>query len=69
MALTAQQMTRAFEYAGMELPDIGADLSVDEVRETYSASYPELLTATTEGPEIRGNRLVYSFKRAAGAKG
>lgn len=69
MALNAQQMTRSFAYSGMDLPDIGAGLSVDEVRETYSATYPELLTATVEGPEIQGNRLVYTFKRSAGAKG
>lgn len=63
------QLTRVFSYNGMELPDPGATLSVQDVRDVYSAAYPELNTAAIEGPETRNDRLVYTFRRAAGTKG
>ena len=45
------------------------ELSVDQVRDTYSAAYPEIATASLEGPEAVGNKLVYRFSRAIGSKG
>lgn len=63
------QLTRVFSYNGMELPDPGIKLSALEVRDIYSAAYPELNTAAVEGPETRNDRLVYTFRRAAGTKG
>jgi PRTRC genetic system protein C len=42
---------------------------VDQVRETYAAAYPEIVTASVEGPEAVGNKLVYRFSRAIGSKG
>jgi PRTRC genetic system protein C len=69
MAATINQLTRVFEYGGMELPDPGAGMTPSQVRDTFSAAYPELATAEVVGPETRGNKLVYSFRRQAGAKG
>jgi len=69
MAATIKQLTRVFEYSGMELADPGSTMSPDQVRDTYSAAYPELANAEVTGPETRGDKLVYTFKRAAGAKG
>lgn len=69
MALTATEVVRGFSFNGVDLPDPGQGLSVEEVREIYSATYPELTTASIEGPEMRGNRLVYKFQRAVGTKG
>ncbi|MBL4953434.1 PRTRC system protein C, partial [Neobacillus sp. YIM B02564] len=42
---------------------------VDEVRDIYSATFPELTNATVEGPEDKGDKLVYKFVKTAGAKG
>ena len=69
MALIASAAVRAFTFNGVELPDPGSTMSTDDVRDLYSATYPELTTATIEGPEVRGDRLVYTFRRAAGTKG
>ena len=69
MAVKATQATRAYSYNGIDLPDPGAHMSNEEVRELYSATYPELTTANLEGPEVRGDRLVYTFRRAVGTKG
>jgi PRTRC genetic system protein C len=64
-----EQMEREFTYNGVRLPDPGSQLSVDQVRETYAAAYPEIVTASVEGPEAVGNKLVYCFSRAIGSKG
>lgn len=69
MALNATQATRVFTYNGVELPDPGVGMSVEEVRELYSATFPELATATVTAPEARGNHLHYAFQRAVGTKG
>ena len=69
MALTATAATRCFNFNGVDLPDPAPTMTTEEVRDLYSATYPELTTATIEGPEVRGNRMVYSFRRAAGTKG
>lgn len=62
-------LTRSFSYAGVALPDPGPSMTVDQVRDLYTATYPELATATIEGPETRDGKLVYSFRRAVGTKG
>lgn len=69
MSLQVATLTRSFRYAGVTLPDPGSSLSPDSVRDLYTAHYPELATATVEGPEQQGGELVYTFKRAVGTKG
>lgn len=69
MALQAQALTRVFSYNGAELPCPGASLSVNEVRDIYSATFPELTNATVDGPEAKGDKLVFTFVKTAGAKG
>ena len=69
MAITTTTMERAFSYNGVDLPDPGSELSATDVRDLYSVTYPELANASNEGPEPRGNRLVYTFRRAVGTKG
>jgi PRTRC genetic system protein C len=44
-------------------------MTVDDVRNFYCGSYPELATAVVNGPEAIGNKLRYSFDRAIGSKG
>ncbi|MBK4737911.1 PRTRC system protein C [Noviherbaspirillum pedocola] len=69
MSLQVQTLTRVFAYNGTELPCPGNNLSVDEVRDIYSATFPELTNATVEGPDNKGDKLVYKFVKTAGAKG
>ncbi|NEX60107.1 PRTRC system protein C [Noviherbaspirillum galbum] len=69
MAIQTQTLTRVFSYNGAEMADPGAHMSVEEVKEVYGASFPELVNATIEGPEVKGDKAVYTFARAVGAKG
>ncbi len=69
MTITVQKLLRAFAYNGIALPDPGCELSPEQVRDVYSATYPEITTASIEGPEQKGERLVYTFRRAVGTKG
>ncbi|RWA55991.1 carbamoylphosphate synthase large subunit [Cupriavidus sp. UYMSc13B] len=69
MSLTVQQLTREFTYNGMTLMDPGPAFTPDQVRDMYIAQYPELTTATVDGPEHSVTVARYTFMRAAGAKG
>ena len=62
-------LSRIFEFNGVGLPEISKDLSPEETRTVYSQQYPEIATATITGPEVVGDKLVYSFSRAIGSKG
>jgi PRTRC genetic system protein C len=69
MAIQIQTLKRVFKYNGMSLPDPAADMTPEDVRDLYSATYAELATASVEGPETKGGQLVYSFRKAVGTKG
>ena len=69
MTITVQKLLRSFAYNGIILPDPGSELSPEQVRDVYSATYPEITTASIEGPEQKGERLIYTFRRAVGTKG
>lgn len=69
MAIKVTQLPRAFSYNGVELPDIGGDMTPEQVKDVYSATYPEITSASIEGPEHKGGKLVYTFRRAVGTKG
>jgi PRTRC genetic system protein C len=44
-------------------------LTVEQVRELLTPSYPEIATATLAGPENTEGALRYTFSRAIGSKG
>ena len=67
--MTVETMNREFRYDQLRLPDPNPRLTVDEVRTAFSATYPEIATATLTGPEAVGNKLVYHFTKAIGTKG
>lgn len=69
MALTINTLTRVFIYNGTELADPGTHLSPQQVAETYSPAFPELLNTSIEGPVVKANKSVYTFFKAAGGKG
>ena len=69
MALKIQALTRTFSYNGVALPDPGANLTLEEVRDVYSASFPEIVSSAIEGPVQKGKNLVYTFVKSVGTKG
>lgn len=69
MAITTTGLTREFSYNGVALPCPGSALSLEEVRDIYSASFPEIVSASIEGPETKGNKIVYTFRKGVGTKG
>ena len=69
MAIEVTRLVREFLYNGMTFVDPGPAFSPDDVRDLYSAQYPELTTAKVDGPEHKGETASYTFVRAAGAKG
>ena len=69
MTISIATLTREFTYNGMRLADPGPAFTPDQVRDLYSAQYPELTTATVDGPEYAGEVASFKFVRAAGAKG
>ena len=69
MAIQVEEAVREFHYNGTSLGDPGKGMSVQQVRDLDSATFPELTSAVVEGPTRKGNRLIYEFRRAAGTKG
>jgi PRTRC genetic system protein C len=67
--LKVETLTREFAYNGVKLPDPNPELSVEEVRDMYVATYPELATAAVEGPSPVNGRMQYTFTRTVGVKG
>ena len=69
MAIKIEKMTREFVFNGIKLPDPNPAATVENVREVFALTYPEITTAAVEGPESIGGRLRYTFQRAVGSKG
>ncbi len=67
--MKVRALPREFVYNGVKLPDPNPQMNVEQVRDTYAPAYPELNTAAIEGPETAGDKIVYRFVRAVGAKG
>jgi PRTRC genetic system protein C len=62
-------LDRVFTFNGVKLPDPGPDLSVEQVRDMYVATHPELATAAVEGPSPINGGMQYTFTRSVGTKG
>jgi PRTRC genetic system protein C len=62
-------LERSFSYLGTRLPDPDPSMTIEQVRDVYVNSYPELATAAVGGPSTATGRLEYTFIRAVGAKG
>ncbi|WP_321871217.1 PRTRC system protein C [Paraburkholderia tropica] len=69
MTISIAKLIREFTYNGMKFADPGPAFSPNDVRDLFSAQYPELTTAAVDGPEFVGEVAIYKFVRAAGAKG
>lgn len=53
----------------LELDDPNSNMPLTEVMDFYSITYPELTTATLNGPELEDGRAVYQFVTTIGTKG
>lgn len=69
MPVKVEKLKRVFTYNGVRLPDPGTAMTVEQVRTAYAARYPEIATATVDGPEAVGGELRYTFARQVGTKG
>jgi PRTRC genetic system protein C len=67
--LKTSSLPREFVFNGSRIPDPDPQMSIDQVRDLLTPSYPEIATATMTGPEDTGTSLRYSFARAIGSKG
>ena len=67
--LKVETLQREFFYNGTRIPDPAPNLSVEQVRELLTPTWPEIATATLEGPEDTGSSRRYTFSRAIGSKG
>ncbi|HJX84156.1 MAG TPA: PRTRC system protein C [Candidatus Angelobacter sp.] len=67
--IKVEPLERSFSYLGTRLPDPDPSMTVEQVRDVYVNTYPELATAAVEGPSPENGRLEYTFVRAVGAKG
>jgi PRTRC genetic system protein C len=67
--LKVSTIPRELLFNGTRIPDPDEKLSVEEVRELLTPSYPDLATASLKGPEDTGTALRYTFQRAIGTKG
>ena len=68
MAIEVKEIVRRYRYNGVTLPDV-VGMSPKEIRDLYSAQYPELVSAEIDTGEIVDGVQEITFKRAVGTKG
>ncbi len=68
MTIEVSEIKRCYRYNGINLPDVPG-MSPREVRDLYSAQYPELVSADIDMGEIRNGVQEITFRRAVGTKG
>lgn len=68
MSIAISPIKRTFNYQGIMLPDVPG-LDPREVRDLYSAQYPELVSAEVEAGEVIGGVQEWTFRKAVGVKG
>ena len=67
--MKTETLAREFRYNGAKLTDPSPTFSLQQVRDFYGNTYPEIVNAEIEGPEVVGNKNVFTFRRAVGTKG
>lgn len=68
MSIAINEIRRVFRYNGVQLPDVPG-MEAREVRDLYSAQYPELISAEVEAGEVVNGVQEYTFRKAVGTKG
>jgi PRTRC genetic system protein C len=51
------------------MADPGGQYNAKQVRDFYTAIYPELANANVRGPEMKGGQAIYRFDTQIGTKG
>lgn len=73
MALEIKGLRRVFKLKKngetLRLDDPNSEMTVNDVMDFYSMTYPELTTATPHGPMMEDDCAVYEFKTTIGTKG
>lgn len=69
MTIEIKEMPRKVMYNDMEMRDPGPDFSIEEIKEMYTAEYPELGTALIDGPVQHEDHMAYTFVLNTGSKG
>jgi PRTRC genetic system protein C len=69
MSIKVTTLEREFVFDGHPLPDPNPTISVEQVREMYIPTHPEITTAAVTGPEPIDGKLRCTFSRAIGYKG
>lgn len=63
------ELQREFKYNSVKLADPNPAFTLVQVRDFFANVYPEIISADIEGPDVIGNKQIYSFRRAVGTKG
>jgi PRTRC genetic system protein C len=61
------QLKRVFVYKNKELPEIMG--SPEANLKHYETIYPELVNGMVTGPEIKDEKVIYTFEPKVGTKG
>lgn len=69
MTINIAVIPRVFAYNGMELPDIDASMSPEQVRDVYSAQYADLTTAEIVDQGIENGVHRFDLLKLVGDKG
>lgn len=69
MSIEVTALKRTFSFNGVDLPDPGPDFSVEEIRDTYAAIYPDISTAVVQTDTKNDDSVHYTFVRSVGTKG
>lgn len=69
MAIEATIVKRKFRFQGIELDDPGPQMKPEDVRDMYTAAYPELTTAEVTCLGIENDHQLFEFKKKVGDKG
>lgn len=61
---------REFSYGSVNLADPDKKMTAAKVVQHFaSAGYPEMTTATVDGPKVVGNKNIYTISRKTPTKG
>jgi PRTRC genetic system protein C len=69
MTVKIEKLERVFLFNGSKLPDVNPEFSVEQVRDMYVNTYPELAIPAVQGTTPINGTMQYVFSRAVGAKG
>lgn len=62
-------LIREFRYNAVKLADPSPAMTLVQARDFYANVYPEIISADIDGPELVGDKQIYTFRRAVGTKG